>query len=483
MKQTNQQEGIRRGDSGLALKAGFWYVFSSFVVKAIGFITTPIFSRLMSKTDYGEFSNFASWIGTLGIITGAELYNTLARAYYDHKEDFNKYASSVTVLGMIITGAVMLVFLLCKDFIYNVVTIPPQYTYLLFGILLCQGCKQIFMARERTLYRYKKVAALSFFNLLIPTLMAVALVVLFPNADRLASRLYGFYVPSAIVGVGCGIAVLARGRSFKLTHCKYALALSLPMLAHYFTAYLLNASNTIVTKSVLGAESAAMVSIANSAIHILTVFFQSVSGAVTTWVMDNLDQKNTQKLKKDALLYIALLAIVATSVILFAPEVVQVLGGSSYAESVTLIPGFVLAIFIQSATTLFTIILTYDKNIVKTAVWTGIVAVLSVAAKVLFLPKTGYLGLAYINIVAFGVLFVINYLLVRKAGYGDAVHVKGMSAIVLGMVCITVLGLVLYPHTWLRYGVVAVFIVAAGFFAVKKKNTILSLLRKKKKKQ
>lgn len=482
MKRTKQQEVIQRGNSALALKAGFWYVFSSFVVKAIGFITTPIFTRLMSKADYGEFSNFASWLATLGIITSAELYNTLARGYYDHKDDFDGYASSVTILGAMITAAVFLIFLLCKGFIYNVVTIPPQYTLLFFGILLSQSAKQVFMAKERTLYRYKKVAALSFFNLLIPTLTAVSLVFLLPEADRLASRLYGFYIPSALVGLGCGISVLLRGRKFKLSYCKYALALSLPMLAHYFTAYLLTSSNMIVTKSILGAEPAAMVSVANSTIHILTVFFQSVSGAFTTWMMDNLEQKNTKKLRNDSLFYVALLAIVASGVILLAPEVVQILGGKEYASSVYLIPGFVLAVFIQSATTLFTIILTYDKNITKTAVWTGVIAVLSVVAKIVILPRTGYMGLPYVNIVAFAALFVINYLLLRKAGYAEAVNLKAMTAIVLGVVAVTVCGLLLYPHTLIRYAVIAVFGAAAVIFAVKKRRVLLSLVRKSKKK-
>ena len=51
----------KRGSNGLALKAGFWYVISNFLVKGIAFITTPIFARMMSAENYGEFSNFASW--------------------------------------------------------------------------------------------------------------------------------------------------------------------------------------------------------------------------------------------------------------------------------------------------------------------------------------------------------------------------------------------------------------------------------------
>lgn len=484
MRKSKQKEDIRRGSSALALKAGFWYVFSSFVVKAIGFITTPIFSRLMSKADYGEFSNFASWLATLGIITGAELHNTVSRAYYDYKEDFDGYTSTVALLGCFFTATLYVLFLLCQDFVFKIVTIPPQYVHLLFVILLAQCCKQVFMARERTLYRYKKVAAISFVNLLVPTLTVVSLVYLLPETDRLASRLYGFYVPSTIVGLICGIALLCNGRSFKLGYSKYALALAVPMLAHYLTAYLLTSTNMIVTKNTLGAEAAAVVSIANSTIHILTVFFQSVSGAFTTWMMDNLEQNNRKKVAKDSLVYVAILAVISCGVILLAPEVVQILGGKQYAGAVYLIPGFVTAIFIQSTTTLFTIILTYDKNITKTAIWTGVVAVAAIVLKVVILPVTGTTGLPYINIAAFFALFIINYLLLRKAGYGDAVSMKGILGIVLVVVCIMCAGLALYAHTLVRYAVIAVLGVVAVIVVIKRKDDarkLLQMLRKKKK--
>lgn len=102
-KSRNLETNVTRGNSVLAIKAGFWYVVSIFLVKAIGFITTPFFSRLMNKADYGEFSNFASWQLTLLIITSAELYNTVSRAYYDFTEDFDCYLSTITFTSCGIT--------------------------------------------------------------------------------------------------------------------------------------------------------------------------------------------------------------------------------------------------------------------------------------------------------------------------------------------------------------------------------------------
>ena len=42
-------------DNKKALKAGFWYTFSNFLIKGIAFLTMPIFTRIMSKYDIGVF--------------------------------------------------------------------------------------------------------------------------------------------------------------------------------------------------------------------------------------------------------------------------------------------------------------------------------------------------------------------------------------------------------------------------------------------
>ena len=397
------QIGEKRGSSVLAIKAGFWYVVSIFLVKAIGFITTPIFSRLMNKADYGEFSNFASWQLTLLIITSAELYNTVSRAYYDFTEDFDCYLSTITFTSCGITLLTYIFFLLGQSVLSKIVTIPEKYIHLMFLVLLFQAIKQIYFARERTLYRYKTVATVSFFNLFIPTIMAIFLVFFFPDADRLALRLYGFYVPTAIIGAFCAIPIFANRIFFKWQYCKYVFILSIPLLIHHLTTYLLLASNIIVTKAVLGSEITAIVSIANSTIHIITVFFQAVAGALTTWLMDNLKQNQLGIVKEGSLRYVLLLAFCSIGVMLIAPEVVLLLGGKQYSASVFLIPGFIFAVFIQSVTTIFTIILTYSKSVVRIALFTTVIAVFGVVGKVLLLKNFGYDELPCINVIAFAI--------------------------------------------------------------------------------
>ena len=468
----------KRGDSVLAAKAGFWYVCGNFVGKAVTFISTPIFARLMTPSDFGEFSNFASWAAMLILIVGAELFNTLSRAYYDFKENFDEYISSVTVLGGLITVITYIIFLLCRGFIFKIVAIPEQYVHLLFFFLLFSFCRLVYYARERTLYRYKTVAVVTFITLFVPTVISVLLVYFLPESGQLSARLYGYYVPSAVIGLYCAASLFRKGISIQWHYCRYALILAIPLLVHYLTAYLLNSTNVMIAKNISGTEAAAVISIAYSATHILVVFFQATSGALTTWVMDNLEFKKAGTVRKGTFYYVLLLAAIIIVTILFTPEVIQILGGKKYAASVALLPGLVFGTFIQSVTTVFTIILTYDKNVVKTAAFTGLFALISIATKVWLLPEHGLLVLVYVNVAVFLMLFFINYFLVKFAGYGAAVNLTGTVAVILLAGILVAASPWLYKWQSLRYGIIGLFMAGCIIAGWLNKSRITDALRK-----
>lgn len=485
------KEQHRRGSASLALKAGIWYVISTFLVKGISFLVHPMFSALLPKETgaVGSFANFASWEAVLLIITSLEMQNTVARAYYDFKEDFNQYVSSVTLASCSFTMILYGVALLCSDLFTKITSIPQQYIHVMFIMLLFQGCKQVYFARERTLYRYKGAAILSTFNAVIPTLVALAAVYLLPTDLKLSGRIYGFYLPSALIGAGCLVPILFRGRCFKWKYCKYGLVLSFPLMLHYLTAQLLTSSNSIVTTAVLGKEINSLVSNASTVNHIMTALLVAVSGAITTWLMDNIHDGKVSVVRKGTLVYVVGVTVLSMGVILLGPEVAMLMGANKYNESVVLIPGFSMATLIQATVTLFTIMLTYKKKVVATGIWTGIVAVLCVVSKYFLLswykdinPTAAVEILPYVNIVSYVALFVINYILVCRCGLGKHVNFWAISGILAVALVFMLISPFLYAHTLVRYGVIAVFAVGVCVVAIIKRELLMTIIRKKLKK-
>lgn len=472
---------IKRGQTTLAVKAGFWYVLSTFLSKGIAFITTPIFSRMMSSDDYGEFVNFASWLVTLFIVTSMEMFNTLPRAYYDYKGEYDKYNSSVTIASCGISICFYAIVLLAGRQLYNIISIPEQYIHILFLVLMLQAGKQVFLVRERTLYHYKTVATITFINILIPTLIAVILVWLLPNEYKLAGRIYGTYIPMALIDLGCSFYLIRRGKTFKWSHVRYALKLSLPLVVHYLAAYLLTSSNVIITKSVLDATWAAMVSISASVISILTILSEALTGAVTSWLMDNLEQGKKEKIYRESLYYILAVSVIAIGVILIAPEVVWILGGAKYEDAVQLIPLMIVSVVIQTITSLFIVILTYEKKIVKTSLFNAVAAIGSIVAKILLLPVLGVYVLPKINLIVFAFLFVSNYILVIRSGHKKVINVKASVIVIFITFGIAYISPILYANVVLRLFVILLVISIGLIFILKYRKKIIPMLRSLKK--
>lgn len=472
------KQKIERGNTRLAVKVGFWYVASTFLIKSMALITTPIFARIMDTEAYGEFSNFVSWRSILLVIVGLELYNTLPRAYYDYRRDFDEYASTITIFSGIVTCFFYIIFLAGKSFFLGFVTIPKEFIHILFISLLFASCKNIYLTREKTLYHYKSVALISVIDGIIPTLVSIIAVLIVSDSLKLPARIYGFYFTSLITGIVCGLVILWRGRRFKGRYCSYAVKLAFPLQINFLTIYLLTNTNTIIAKNIMGATSSAVVSISTSVLHIVTVLFQSMNGAITTWLMDKLEQKKYREAGRESLVYIAFLSIITLGTILLAPEVVLILGGKKYIEATVLIPGMAAASLIQAVVSIFTVILTYDKNVVKTASFTGIIAVASIVLKILLLPVFGMLCLPYVNLMASIMMFIVNYILVRMAGYRSAVHLKGACLILATVMLFMFTSYYLYAHSVIRYTVICLIFMASVTAAIKSRGRIRALLRK-----
>lgn len=80
----------------LPAKASMWFVLCSVVQKGIAFITTPIFTRMMSTKEYGLVSVYSSWVSILTVVLTLQLatgvYN---KAMIRYEKQRNEYTSSM----------------------------------------------------------------------------------------------------------------------------------------------------------------------------------------------------------------------------------------------------------------------------------------------------------------------------------------------------------------------------------------------------
>ena len=465
--------------ASIVLKSGFWYTVCDFLQKSLHFITVPLFSRIMLKSDIGYFGNMSSWMSILTVLTSFELSQSIIRSKLEIKEDLDSYIWSILSLTTITTGVAYIVFCLFPDFFSGLINVEPRHFHIMFLYLLTAPAFSMFITKQRAFYKYKSFVIITLISSVAATVLSLTLVLLL--TDKLTGRIYGGYVPHIVIGTVFYVLLLCKGKRIKTEHWKYSLTLMLPLVPHVLSLSLLSSSDRIIITRVCGTEYTAVYTIAYSCYHIATVLFHSMNKAWAPWLLDNLHTKNYSEIRNVSKKYIGLFAILINIVYFLAPEIIWLLGGKSYADAVFCIPPLIASCVIQMIYTMYVNVEFYAKKTIGVSIGTIIAAAVNILLNVLLIPlypERGYTIAAYTTLVVYALLFVIHYFLVKRLHYEHVFDIRFLLMVIALTIAIAVGSNILYSHTIIRYSVVAAYSIAILYVTIKNKKMILSVIKK-----
>ena len=101
-------------DLPIQVKASMWFFVCAFLQKGISFITTPIFTRLLSTSEYGQYNVYTSWMSVLIVIVTLNLYcGVYSRGlvkFEDERSSFTSALQGLTITLVLIWTAIYLIF-------------------------------------------------------------------------------------------------------------------------------------------------------------------------------------------------------------------------------------------------------------------------------------------------------------------------------------------------------------------------------------
>ena len=98
-------------------KAGFWFLVCTVVQRSITIITTPIFTRMLSEPEYGEYGVFISWMGILSCFVTMFIFSGIyPQAIVKHEEEKDVYSSSMQGLTITLVIFWCIIYLLGRTF-------------------------------------------------------------------------------------------------------------------------------------------------------------------------------------------------------------------------------------------------------------------------------------------------------------------------------------------------------------------------------
>lgn len=465
---------------GNVLKATIWYALSNFILKGLGLLTTPIFVRILTKAEYGTYTNLITWYSVISIIASLSLSSSLVRARFDFEKDLNSFVKSNLLLGSVSTIVISLVLILNKDFFCSLFVFDERYLYIICANVLVAPAYDILLMIQRFRYKYKFVAVLS----VTVSLLSIGLSLLLIRfmSDNLMARTLGTYLPTFAVSAAAYLYFFINPGRIEWRYCKYALLIALPFIFHLLSGTVLNSSDKFVITKLSGPEENAMYSLAYSVGLIVNVVWNSMNSAFSPWLGEQLNAKAYGIIKRYTYPYVLLFAFGVTVLMLFAPEAMLVLGGKEYYTARYCVPPIMGGYFFLFAYSMYVNVEQFEKKTVPMAITTCLAAGINVITNVIFVRLYGYIAAAYTTLACYLLLFVFHFALVKHMGLHRIYDTKFIFIVSAIIVAINVLCvLVLYKHQNIRYTCSLLFIVAGLIVTWKNKDSVKSVLSKKKK--
>ena len=93
------------------VKVSTAYAVCSILQRCLSFITIPLFTRLLSTEQYGQFTVYSSWSGIITIFITLNLaYGSFSTAMVKFEEKREEYIASIQGICLVLAGLFFLIY-------------------------------------------------------------------------------------------------------------------------------------------------------------------------------------------------------------------------------------------------------------------------------------------------------------------------------------------------------------------------------------
>lgn len=483
---TNQKttDSTNKALNLLALKAGIFYILAQLMVRGITFLTTPIYSRLLSKAQYAQIRLYESWLLIAVPTLSLCLWKSVDRAKFDMGERYNAYVSSVQTLSYLSIAAVFGVCLLFKEQVESLLRINDLMFYMAFLYIFAYTSILFLQRREKQMMRYKVSTLVTALTVIPATILSILLIYLGRkqgHLDELVNlRVIGFYVPHVLGGMIIAAVLAIQGKKlFSLKYWKYGLLYSLPLIPEAISIQIMNQADKIMVERMINIEASGIISMGTTISFIIWILEDSVWNAWQPWMFEKISRREFDDIEKPWTVIMHGFGILSWFLVLLAPEEVAILGGSKYYETIYLTAPMIMGTLFRFFSYSYTAVENYYKKTSYVAATTCSVMVLNVCLNYVCILKFGYIAAAYTTAFSYFVLMLLQGYFEHRIIGKLIVPIKKTVLISLGYFTICCLSMLLFGLPfYVRYLVIFIGALLAAKLILPQCLQVLKTLRK-----
>lgn len=458
-------------------KASFWFLLCSFLQKGISTVTTPIFTRLLTPAEYGQYNVFNSWFGIVTVFVSLNLYyGVFTQGLVKFEQERTIFASSLQGLSTTLVAIWTLIYFIGHNFWNNLFSLTTVQMLAMLTMIWTSSAFNFWAAEQRVLYKYRLLVVVTCLVSIAKPVIGIILVLC--SNDKVTARILGLAFVELIGYSWCFIFQMRQGKMFfSYKYWKYALLFNLPLVPHYLSQNILNNSDRIMISNQIGTGAAGIYSLAYSIAMIMTLFNTALSQTLSPWIYKKIKEKQISDIAPVAYLSLAIVGSTNLVLIMIAPEVVRFFAPASYYEAIYCIPPIAMGVFFLYSYDLFAKFAFYYERTKLIMCASVVGAVLNVLLNYFFINIFGYIAAAYTTLICYIVYAVFHYMLSLKIChlYLDGVTPYSSRKLIGYSLLFLLCGFIMlftYNYPVIRYMIIVVIL----FVLVKRRKEIFSYL-------
>lgn len=474
--------GLQKKNSGVT--ASLAYTVCSILQRCLSMLTMPLFTRLLTQQQYGQYNVYLSWMNIFTIFITLNLSaGSFSKAMVKFENDRPSYIAAVQNVTVLLAGVFLLLYLPLQNLWNPLLEMPTELVLLMVAEIVFQSALLCWYAHRRFTYRYKSVVAMTLLVALSSPTLAYFLVI--NSAEKGYARIFGYAAVIILAGLSCFIYQAIRGKGgFRKDYIRYALLFNLPLIPYYLSQVIFNQSDRIMISHMVGTDKAGIYSVAYTLATLLNFVLSAINGSYVPWFYGKLKENKGGENKPMANAISVLMAFLLLAVIALAPEVISVMAGDGYAEAMWVVPPVAMSLLLLFYSQLFINVEFYYEE--KTLlVWGSITAAgLNIVLNALLIPVFGYVAAGYTTLFSYLVFAVSNYFTLKVVEKKhntrcDFFDLKALILIFLVFAGLSFLAMFLYTLPIVRYIIIAVVLLGLVIMRKQAIRFVKSIFNKK----
>lgn len=463
-------------------KSSLVYTIANLFNKGIVFISIPIFTRMMSSTEVGIGTTYASWqamlyaIATLSISSGS-----LNIAMIEFSNERSRYQSSVLTISTLSSLVIAITYFLFAERFNQIFSLSTPLVIVMLGSFFFMPAMDIWLARQRYEYNYKASALVTIASSGFSVIIAIVGVIWAKNhgINELGSiRVITQNISVFLFCFVLYILIFLKGFCFyNKKYWKFALTMSIPLIFHTVSKQVMDVSDRTMIATLCSQSEAGIYGTIYSISTMALVIWSAINNSIIPFLFEKIKLKEYNQINKLVTPVLVLFALCAVVLTVLAPDIIRITLPKEYLEAIYIIPAIASGIYLTTLYNLFSNVLLYYKKTQFIMSATLITAIINIILNYILIPIFGYKVAAYTTLISYIILAIMQYIMMRFVSKDNIFEIKNIIIISTITISLCLSCIILYLNDIIRYIVLVIVIIFIFIY----RNLILDVIRNIKK--